>query len=377
MMDFKDKKVLVIGLGASGCAAAGFLAGKGAIVRVTENAGGPDIGRRAETLKSPRISIETGGHTKGFCADAEIAVVSPGVDVKSRELTAVLPEGIRIIGELELGFMFCPAPVVAVTGTNGKSTTVELIGRILSFSGKHVVVCGNIGPPFTGRVEELRRDSIAVVEVSSFQLETIRDFRPEIAVLLNVTEDHYDRHRSYNEYKKEKFRIFMNQDKNDWAVVYSDMRADGSLKGIKSRLAFFGRDKGMVKIKGADIIAEAGPGEPGFIMKTSEVPLRGGHNLDNVLCSILVSRIMGVDSGPVRKALSTFKGLEHRFESVGFLNGVEYIDDSKATNIDATKRALESLNKKTVLIAGGRDKGGDYRSILPLIREKVKMLVVM
>jgi len=367
---------LIIGLGSSGYASAAFLAQKGAMIKVTDEGRDPDMRERAEMLKKYPVQIETGKHTKDFCAGADIIVVSPGADIRSRELSTVLPADVPVIGELELGFMFCRAPVVAVTGTNGKSTTTELIGNILSVSGRHVVTCGNIGPPFISKVEELDVNSVAVVEVSSFQLETVKRFKPQIAVLLNITEDHYERHHTYDDYKNEKLRIFANQDKNDWAVVHRDLQGNELLNRVRSNVVFFSHNTGPAVIEDGRIVYKS-PGGPVVIMNTSEVPIKGGHNMENVMSSIIVSRIMGASLADIRKGIMGFRGLEHRFESVLIRNGVEYIDDSKATNIDATRRALESLDTKAVLIAGGRDKGGDYSSILPLVKEKVKAMVVI
>jgi len=375
-MDFKCKKVLVVGLGASGFASAKFLAEKGAIVKVTEKSDGKAVSKYLSALKKLSIDIETGKHTKSFCKDSEIAVVSPGVDLRSPEISKALPGKIEVIGELELASMFCRAPIVAITGTNGKTTTTSLIGKMLSLTGKHVEVCGNIGTPFIERTEALTKDSIAVVEVSSFQLETIKQFKPNVAVLLNITEDHYERHGDLDGYKREKFKIFMNQDKDDWAVLQRCFKDDPLLTNVKSRKDFFDSGKGMVGLKGDAIIANDKSEDP-LIIKLEEIPLKGGHNVENVLCSATVAKIMGMQNSVIGEAIRSFKGLEHRFEVFGVYDGVEYIDDSKGTNIDATKRALESLSKKVVLIAGGVDKGGEYRSISPIVKEKVRAMVVI
>ncbi len=376
MMDVKDKKVLVVGLGVSGFAAAGLLARKGARVSVTENDDGEGIRQRLEKLSSYNIRVELGGHTEDFCADAELVVTSPGIDPKALPLRLAEEKGVQVIGELELGYRFCKGPVIAVTGTNGKSTTTELIGRIMSFSGRHTVVCGNIGNPLSGEVDKIGEDSVAVVEVSSFQIETIEKFKPRLAVLLNVSEDHYDRHEDMESYKAWKFRIFSNQGEDDWAVIHADLGNDPLLGVVRGRLHLFGAEKSAAFVRDGNVIIRTGRRSE-VVMRAEEIPIGGEHNLENVACAALVSRIMGAGAPHIRKAVMTFKGLGHRFEKVACLEGVDFIDDSKATNIDATRRALESMDRRAVLIAGGRDKGGDYLTILPQVKEKVKAMVLI
>lgn len=373
MFDVRGKKILVVGLGSSGRAAAKLLCGKGAEVRVTESAGREEVQDHLDGLDGFPVEFELGGHTEEFCAPSDLVVVSPGVDPGAVPVTVAKKKGIPVIGELELGYLFCPAPIIAITGTNGKSTTTELIGDIVACSGKHVIVCGNIGNPLSGEVDKLEASSIAVVEVSSFQLETIREFRPRVGVLLNVSEDHYDRHGDLDAYKKEKFRIFSNQTPDDWAVLHSDFREDSMISRVKGRTVFFGREGSAVTAEEKKVVADGGK----FVLERDIVPLKGIHNMENVACAVLVSRIMGVREEHIREGVAAFRGLRHRFEKIAEFRGVEFIDDSKATNIDATRRALESMAGKVVLIAGGRDKGGDYRSILPLVKKKVKTMVVI
>ncbi len=376
MLDVKDKNVLVLGLGVSGYAAAELLARRGATVSISESSDNEGTRKYLDSLAPYSVRFEIGGHTAEFCRDAEIVVTSPGVNVSSLISSGVLREGVPVMGEMELGFQFCRAPVIAITGTNGKSTTTELVGRILSLSGRHTVVCGNIGNPLCGEVDNIKEDSVVVAEVSSFQLETINDFKPRVAVLLNISEDHYGRHGNYDNYRREKFRIFSRQDEEDWAVVHSDLHSDPFMKDIKSRLCFFGRDEcGAIDKNGRMNIVISGLRD--ITLNVDEIPLRGLHNLNNVACAALVCGILGVDDRYIREGIRTFNGLCHRFEKAGIFRGVEFIDDSKATNIDATRRALESMDKKTVLIAGGRDKGGDYLSIMPLVKDKVKGMVLI
>ncbi|NQT33365.1 MAG: UDP-N-acetylmuramoyl-L-alanine--D-glutamate ligase [Candidatus Omnitrophica bacterium] len=372
-MNVGGKKVLVVGLGVSGYASGRLLARRGAKVKITEEVDSDSVQENVKKLLQYPAEFEIGRHTRDFCDNVDLVVTSPGVDSQALPLLLAREKQIPVIGELELGFRFCEAPIIAITGTNGKSTTVELIGNILALSGKHTVICGNIGNPLAGEVEKLTPGSVAVVEVSSFQLETVKEFRPHAAILLNVSEDHYDRHGDHGTYKREKFRVFENQSSGDWAVLHSDLCGDSLTADIKSRVVFFGGEN----TGSSGSISVNMNGGPEHIIKRSEVPLKGEHNMDNVSCAALVGRIMGVSDRVICDGIRSFKPLAHRFEKVADYMGVEFIDDSKATNIDATRRALRSMEKKVVLIAGGRDKGGDYTSMLPLMKERVKALVLI
>ncbi len=376
MFNVKDKKVLVVGLGASGYAAAELSARKGAVVGITESSDNKEVRERLSRLSRYHPRYEIGRHTEEFCGSADLVVTSPGIDPGVLPLKVARKEGKEIIGELELAYRFCEAPIIAVTGTNGKSTTTELIGNIISRSGRHVVVCGNIGNPLSGEVNRLKKDSIAVVEVSSFQMETVKEFRPHIGVLLNVAEDHYERHGDFETYKAEKFRMFGNQSESDWAVLHSDLKGDPIARRIRAQKIFFGGPGSEASVEGGRVIMDIG-GAGRVVIEEKDIPIRGVHNMENVACAILVSRIMGVEDRHAHEGVANFKGLSHRFERVTELGGVEFIDDSKATNIDATRRALESIDRKVVLIAGGRDKGGDYEAIFDLVKEKVKAMVVI
>jgi UDP-N-acetylmuramoylalanine--D-glutamate ligase len=375
-MDVKDKKVLVVGLGVSGRAAAELLASRGAVVKVTEASDSDEIRKNIEILARLGVETQAGGHTAEFCSGQDLVVTSPGVDPGSLPISTARKEEIPVIGELELGFAFCKAPIIAITGTNGKSTTVRLLGQILSLAGKHTVVCGNIGNPLCGEIGTISKESVVVAEISSFQLETIKKFRPYVAVLLNVTEDHYDRHGNLDEYKIQKFRIFENQTEYDWAVLNSELATESALKKVKSRILFYGGKESNFSISGDNIVLRR-DGEERVLASAADIPIKGRHNMENAACALLVADIMGVGTSVAVKAVKDFSGLDHRFELVLSSAGVDFIDDSKATNIDATRRALDSVNKKVVLIAGGRDKGGDYKSITRQVRDKVKAMVLI
>lgn len=360
--DFKDKRVTVIGLARSGMAAALLLNKKGAEVCVTDRGDSACLKRNAGSLRKKGIRVETGVHTRGSVKGRDLIVISPGVPEDSPILKWAAEEEVPVIGEIELGYLCCEAPIVAVTGTNGKSTTVSLIGRILKKSGKRAVVCGNIGNPFCGEISKVRKDSIVVLEVSSFQLESVKRFSPHVAVVLNVSQNHFDRHPDLKSYIKAKSRIFENQKRGDWAVLnYDDPTVRGLKIKTKAMTIFFSRKKGI----------------PEMVCRQDELKIKGEHNIENVLASLCVASIFGVKARAAKAALTAFKGLEHRFEHVAEIGGVEFINDSKGTTVLATIMALESCDKPVILIAGGHDKGSDFRKAKPAVVSKVKKLVLI
>lgn len=360
--NFKDKKVAVAGLARSGIAAAFLLKDRGAEVYATDSGDSVALRKNARSLAGKGIKVEIGGHTRGFIRGKELVVISPGIPEDSPVLRWAAEEKIPVIGEIELGYMCCDAPIVAVTGTNGKSTTATLIGEVLKKAGRKAVVCGNIGNPFCGEISKAGKDSIIVLEISSFQLESIRKFRPYVAVVLNISQNHFDRHPDLESYVAAKARIFENQKKGDWAVLNHD---DPLVKGLKiktkAKTVFFSRKKGI----------------PGMICRKEELKIKGGHNIENALACSCVASIFGVNPEALKKALTAFKGLEHRFEHVADIGGVEFINDSKGTTVLATMMALESCEKPVILIAGGRDKGSDFRKARPLIVSKAKKLILI
>ncbi|MDP2942263.1 MAG: UDP-N-acetylmuramoyl-L-alanine--D-glutamate ligase [Candidatus Omnitrophota bacterium] len=360
--DFKDKKVTVVGLARSGMAAALLLKKKGAEVYATDCGDSAGLRKNAGSLRKKGIRVEIGVHTRGFVKGKDLIVISPGVPEDSPILKWAAEEKVPVIGEIELGYLCCEAPIVAVTGTNGKSTTATLIGKILKKGGKSAVVCGNIGNPFCGEISKVKKDSVVVLEVSSFQLETIRRFRPCVAVVLNISQNHFDRHPDLKSYIKAKSRIFENQKTSDWAVLnYDDPLVRGLRAKTKAKTIFFSRKKGI----------------PEMVCRQEELKIKGGHNIENALASLCVASIFGVKPEAAREALMAFKGLEHRFEHVAEIGGVEFINDSKGTTVLATIMALESCDKPVILIAGGHDKGSDFRKAGPAVGSKVKKLVLI
>lgn len=369
MLNVKGKEILVLGLGVSGEASCRLLAERGAQVRISEGFDTPEVRSRLETLKDHFIGYEIGGHTAEFCGNSKMVIASPGINVQLLCSRGIISEKAVVFGELELGFLFSTAPIIAVTGTNGKTTTTKLIGKILSAGGRHAVPCGNIGNPLCGEIDRLTSSSVAVVEVSSFQLETIRKFKPHIAILLNITADHYDRHGSYENYKTSKFKVFENQSEKDWAILNSTFLKDSITKNIKSRRLFFSHQNKEITIE-ID-------GKKEFIASEKELFLKGTHNLDNVQSASIAAGIMGIDKRVIRESVISFKPLAHRCERVAASGGIEFVDDSKATNIDASRAALRETRGKVILIAGGRDKGGNYASISSIVKKKVKAMVLI
>lgn len=362
MTDFKGKNVTVAGLAKSGMAAALLLKRRGAVVWATDSGDSPSLGEHKRLLEKRGITVETGGHSRGFIRGKDLIVISPGVPEGSPVLKWAGEYGVPVIGEIELGYLCCPSPIVAVTGTNGKSTTTTLIGEILRRGGKRAVVCGNIGNPFCGEIAKIRGGSIVVLEVSSFQLESVDRFRPYVAVVLNISQNHFDRHPGLGAYVNAKARIFANQQKGDWAVLNLD---DPSVKGLRARTkakaVFFSRKKGI----------------PRLLCSPEDLKIKGAHNIENVLACQRVASIFGIKPAKVRQALKGFRGLEHRFEHVAQKRGVEFINDSKGTTVLATVMALESCVKPVILIAGGHDKGSDFGKAVKAVSEKVKKLVLI
>ncbi|MCX5716089.1 MAG: UDP-N-acetylmuramoyl-L-alanine--D-glutamate ligase [Candidatus Omnitrophica bacterium] len=361
----KGKKIAtVVGLGVSGEGAALLLSRKGWQVRVTDAADSQEIKERARILKQKagRIKIETGGHTKDFVKGSSLVITSPGVKDNSLPITWAKEQKIPVIDEIELGYRFCPGRIVAVTGTNGKSTTTTLIGEILKAARLKPIVCGNIGVSFCEKVLEADKDTIFVLEVSSFQLQRTDKFRPYVALFLNITQNHLDRHADFREYLEAKLDIFRNQKATDWAILNAGDPYLKKLRNIRSRVLYFG---------GGRKLPDAYAGTPDAVM------LKGVHNLQNALAAILTGVIFKVRPAVIEKTLRAFNGLEHRFEFVADIEGVRFINDSKATTVDAAMAAIRSVNGPVVLIAGGRDKGSDFTVLRAMIEEKVKALILI
>ncbi len=361
-MNLVNKRVTVIGLSASGFSAAKFLKSLKARVRVSEMKDTADVRGKLRLLADAEHEI--GGHTKEFILKSDIIVISPGVSMDADPVKWAEKKRIPVIGEIELGAMFCKAPVIAVTGTNGKSTTTTLIHEILRANNVRSFLLGNIGTPICEDIAKISRNSVVSLEVSSFQLETIKTFRPKVAVYLNLTQDHLDRYSSMDEYAAAKARIFRNQDKSDYAVLnYDDTAVRRLADKINARVFYFSMRQ---RVSGAYLEGEKLmlnlDGGPSEICEKNGISLLGEHNVENALAAALAVKLVNKDAlaAPV---LRTFIGLRHRFEFVAEEGGVRYIDDSKSTTVDSTIKALRSLLGNIILIAGGRDKGSDYSLI--------------
>jgi UDP-N-acetylmuramoylalanine--D-glutamate ligase len=378
-MDLKGKKVLVVGLGKSGLAAALFLRRKGAQVTVSDVRSAAALAKDIPALLDQGIMVEAGGHGLLTFRRQDLIVVSPGVPLDTPELVQVRNFGLPVIGELELAAHFLAGHVLAITGSNGKTTTTSLCGEILTAAFPRVQVGGNIGTPVISLVDDSSEDSWSVLEVSSFQLETTYQFHPNIAVILNITPDHLDRHGSFENYAAAKERIFANQGSGDFLILNADDdRASRAAARAKSQLFWFSRTRvirqGAFVHDGAIYFRATEQSAPEFILKVNAISLKGQHNVENVLAAICAARLAGVSPEIIRTAIERFHAVEHRLEFVATVNGVDYYNDSKATNVDAAMKAIAAFPSGIHLILGGKDKGSDYRLMRPLIQERVKAI---
>jgi UDP-N-acetylmuramoylalanine--D-glutamate ligase len=373
-MDVKNQRVLVVGLGKSGVSAATFLQSQGARVTVSDSKAEAELGKDIPALLDRGIVVETGAHGERTFRDQELIVVSPGVPVDAPQLQQARAAGIKIIGEVELAARFLQGQMVAITGSNGKTTTTSLCGEILEKSGKKTQVGGNIGRPVTDLIDSSAPDGWSVLEISSFQLETVDTFRPKIAAILNITPDHLDRHGDFATYAAAKARIFENQTADDFAVLNADDHTCVEIAAkVKSQVYWFGskeRSEQGSFVRAAEIYWRSREGTEIEIMPTEEISLKGKHNLENVLAAVCVGMLSGCTPAQIRKAVREFKAVEHRLELVATLNGVAYYNDSKATNVDATIKALESFPANIHIILGGKDKGSDYTVLKPLLEKR-------
>jgi len=374
-MELNGKRVLVVGLGKSGVASALFMKAHGARVTVSDTKSGDELRNEIPVLLDNGITVETGGHGDRTFQGQDLIVVSPGVPVDAPPLVQARSLGESVIGEIELAAQFLPGPIVAITGSNGKTTTTTLTGEIMTASGFSALVGGNIGTPAISLAERAKPGTVIVLEISSFQLETIQSFRPKVAVVLNVTPDHLDRHRTFEIYAAAKTRIFENQQSEDCAVLNADDSTCVAMsKKTRAQIYWFSRQNEVERgawVREGNIVFRDGSGQR-EIMQVSEVPLKGAHNLENVLAAVCASVLMGCAAEKIRQAVHDFKAVEHRLEFVASIGGVDYYNDSKATNVDATIKALESFPSNIHLILGGKDKGSDYTVLNDLLRQRVK-----
>ena len=375
-MDLSGRKVLIIGLGKTGLATLRFLAGRGALCFTTDEKPVPEV-ERLLNAQDLRTKTEIVAYDAASLAKIDLVVPSPGVPPFNPLLQGAVRRGVPVISELELAYRFLSCPIIAVTGTNGKTTTTTLTGNILKKAGKKVFVGGNIGDPLIGFAAGAQDADYAVVEVSSFQLQWIELFRPYVAMLLNTTCDHVNYHGSFEAYRQVKERIFAHQTSAQRAILNGAEPSSRLLAPqLAARVAYFSStadvDRGMyVAAEGLVHINDTGHRE---IYPLDMVKILGRHNLENVMAAVLAARECGVSREDIITAVAGFKGLAHRIEFAGEKKGVAFYDDSKGTNVDAVVRALDSFSQPVFLLMGGRDKDGDFETLIPLLKKKVRQL---
>lgn len=379
-MDVRGKKITVMGLARSGVAAANLLAGMGAAVTVTDSKPEPELAAQTARLL-PDVAKALGSHPDTLFTGADIVVISPGVPLTAPPIQKAAEAGVLLMGELELAYRVSDSPFIAITGTNGKSTTTTLVGEMLKEAGMSVLVGGNLGNALTDEPAMLMGRDYVVAEVSSFQLEATEEFRPKIAAILNVTPDHLDRYSSMEEYADAKALVFANQGPAETLVINADDPLTMELrKRASAKVVLFSRRKVLregVFVHGGCIVNGVTEGTRVNVVPVSEVRIKGAHNLENALAATAVAVVAGVPMPVIARTLRSFAGLEHRLEFVRELDGVTYINDSKGTNVGAVEKSLESFESPVILIAGGLDKHSDFTALGPLVKDHVKRLVLI
>ena len=368
------QKVLVVGAARSGVAAAHLLARRGAHVTLTDRK--PQIPEEAE-LRTAGVSLELGGHVLATFESSHLVVLSPGVPTDLPEIARSKAAGVTVIGELELASRWLRGPIVAITGTKGKSTTTTLVGRMLEAAGKRVLVGGNIGYPLSAQVDASTAETVHVIEASSFQLETTATFRPWIAALLNFSPDHLDRHPDEASYGAAKLRIFANQSSQDWAVVNADSpEAIEMTQHVRARVVTFGVEQPADVHVGRGFVWHRTSEGDIPLLPVAAIQLQGHHMLSNVAAATAISHLAGASGASLAKALAGFHGLEHVMETVASRGNVRFVNDSKATNIDAAAKSIESF-EKVVAIIGGKFKGGDFADLAEPLRRHGRAVVAI
>lgn len=377
-MNLKGKKVLVLGLGLSGEAAAELLLKEKARVTVLDQENGPELTKRARRLRKMGASVRLGDESRDGSDEYDLAVTSPGIAADHPTVKLFRGRKIPVIAEIELAYPFLSRPLVAVTGTNGKSTTVFLLAEILKRAGRENVAGGNLGVPLSRVAAARRGEVLTVAEISSFQLENIVSFKPDLALLLNLGSDHLDRHGDTETYFRAKMRIFENQTPPDRAILSPNLPEAVRKtvpEGVESEV--WNRPDSRVRREGEWLVAENGEGVIPLCL-ISRIRLPGRHNLDNVMAAVTAALLLeGIPPAAVRLALENFKGLPHRMEEVRSGGGVKFFNDSKATNPGAVRAALECFSRPLIWIAGGSDKGFSYADLNPVVRRRVKFAVLL
>jgi len=391
-MEISGKKTVIVGLGKTGISTAAFLKKRGAQVTVSDSSKDKILDDAARKLQAIGVNVELGTHDSSSFQNADLIVLSPGVPHTIEPVRMAVERGVPVIGEIELASRFIKKPIVAISGTNGKTTVTTLAGKMLEESGLNVFVGGNIGNPLIDYVDSENKAEIIVAEISSFQLDTIDTFRPGISVLLNITEDHLDRYADFNTYVKSKGRIFENQEGDDICIFNASDKYIRSMAGdIRcNKIPFSGEEHSKGHKEYAKILNDridfnieknlAGSDlsfAGNFSLYFSEIGIPGRHNIENVAAATLASLAAGGNMAGIRSALKNFRGLPHRIEHVATINGTEYYDDSKATTVDSVVKALEVFSKPVILIMGGRNKGSNFSLLKNTVIKHVKKLIVL
>ena len=379
-VELKNKRVLVVGLARTGVATAMFCAARGAAVTATDSRSEAEVGEEISAkLRASSVNVELGGHREQTFLQQDLIIPSPGVPADAPLLRAARAKGVTIWSEIELAYRFRQGKWIGITGSNGKTTTTSLVEHILRTASFPTNLAGNIGTPLISFVERMTHDTVTVLELSSFQLELIQDFRTDISVFLNLTPDHLDRHHSMELYSKAKARIFENQCEEDFAILNADDPNATPLAPTRPQVYWFSRKQRVAQgafLCGDDIVFRA-DGKEEVVLRREEVPLPGAHNLENVLAAIAAARIAGASAIAIADGVRSFAGVEHRLEFVREINGVRYYNDSKATNVDATLKALDAFPGRILIILGGKDKGSDYTALQTPLREKAILALLI
>ncbi|HXR32170.1 MAG TPA: UDP-N-acetylmuramoyl-L-alanine--D-glutamate ligase [Verrucomicrobiae bacterium] len=378
-IELRKMRVLVVGLARTGVATALFCAKHNAIVTATESRDEGELGDAPAKLREAGVTLELGGHTEITFLAQDLIIPSPGVPADNPFLQNARSKGITVWSEIELAYRFLEGKLIGITGSNGKTTTTTLVHHILQNASIPTILAGNVGTPLISCVEGMKSDTITVAELSSFQLEFTEKFRPDIGLFLNLTPDHLDRHKNMEAYAGAKARIFENQTELDAAVLNADDPPTVLYAPQKPQVFWFSRKQKVEQgacLRGDDIVVVHHAKEE-FVMKRVEIPLAGAHNVENVLAAVTAARLAGVDTATVAQAVRSFAGVEHRLEFVAEIAGVRYFNDSKATNVDATLKALDSFPGRILIILGGKDKGSDYSVLQKPLREKAILALLI
>ncbi|MGC0771696.1 MAG: UDP-N-acetylmuramoyl-L-alanine--D-glutamate ligase [Candidatus Acidiferrum sp.] len=378
-MELRGKRVLVVGLARTGVSTALFCAGRGAQVTATDSHTEIEMGEVIARLKDAGVTLELGGHREKTFLDQDLIIPSPGVPADEAHLQSARAKGVTVWSEIELAYRFLKGSLIGITGSNGKTTTTSLVEHILKTAGMQTILAGNIGTPLIGCVEAMKDDTWTVVELSSFQLELIDRFRPNVGVFLNLTPDHLDRHHTMEAYGAAKARLFENQTGDDAAVLNADDAAATPYAPSLPRVYWFSRKQRVAQgayVRDGEIVFRQNGAEE-ILLKLGDIPLAGAHNVENVLAAAAAARLAGAPAAAIAKGVRSFAGVEHRLEFVAEIGGVRYFNDSKATNVDATLKALYAFPGRILVILGGKDKGSDYTVLQKPLREKAILALLI